>query len=198
MASLNDQWERLCVLANYIQTRDFQDVDIPIFISEYSNTARQPRQFRETKAIYAPSLSRVFSGGCVYEYYQGFNGYGLVGVLDQGRDPMNEAWRRMLARTDNPSMVADRRASGERLLLIYRGFVNYKASLAAIEAPYSPNKSHPGPEEQPMGNGFVETERSTWLREPEFAEPRTCIDWDRIGKEVKEKVASTQPKTFGV
>lgn len=104
----------------------------------------------------------------------------------------------MLARTDNPSMVADRRASGERLLLIYRGFVNYKASLAAIEAPDSPNKSHPGPEEQPMGNGFVETERSTWLREPEFAEPRTCIDWDRIGKEVKEKVASTQPKTFGV
>jgi hypothetical protein len=34
--------------------------------------------FHETTAIYSPEMTHVFSGGCVYQFYQGPNRYGIV------------------------------------------------------------------------------------------------------------------------
>ncbi|KAH8780248.1 glycolipid anchored surface protein [Diaporthe sp. PMI_573] len=56
----------------------FSDTDIPVFFSEYGANTARPRVFHETTAIYSSEMTHVFSGGCVYQFYQGPNGYGIV------------------------------------------------------------------------------------------------------------------------
>lgn len=68
------------------QLEIFAQSPIPIFFSEYgSNTPRtltdhQPRRFHETPAIYSPAMTKVYSGACVYEFFEAANRYGLVDV----------------------------------------------------------------------------------------------------------------------
>jgi hypothetical protein len=59
---------------------------IPIFFSEYGNTSHQLRLFQETTALYSPLMSCLFYGGCVYEFWQSANGYGLVGTHEEKTD----------------------------------------------------------------------------------------------------------------
>jgi hypothetical protein len=61
-----------------IQVHLFSDTDIPVFFSEYGANTARPRVFHETTAIYSSEMTHVFSGGCVYQFYQGPNGYGIV------------------------------------------------------------------------------------------------------------------------
>lgn len=56
----------------------FSDTDIPVFFSEYGATTVRPRVFYETRAIHSSEMTHVFSGGCVYQFYQGPNRYGIV------------------------------------------------------------------------------------------------------------------------
>ncbi|KAK8110271.1 1-3-beta-glucanosyltransferase gel1 [Apiospora kogelbergensis] len=71
----------------------FENTHVPVFFSEYGTTTGEstPRKFHETTAIYSPEMTRVFSGACVYELYEGPNHYGLVvvradGTLEKQRD----------------------------------------------------------------------------------------------------------------
>lgn len=61
-----------------IQVHLFSDTDIPVFFSEYGANTVRPRVFHETTAIYSSEMTHVFSGGCVYQFYQGPNRYGIV------------------------------------------------------------------------------------------------------------------------
>lgn len=57
----------------------FSETPIPVFLSEYGNNVYSPRTFFETRALYDDQgMYRTFSGGIVYEFFQGANRYGLV------------------------------------------------------------------------------------------------------------------------
>lgn len=110
---------------------------MPIFFSEYGNQNHQPRLFQETKALYSPRMSQVFSGGRVYEFWQGSNGYGLVEMFEReqaSRDPRFVAYHLALTRADDQTKVFEKRDNGQGLLLIFHDFVNYKENLAATRA----------------------------------------------------------------
>ncbi|KAI0837435.1 glycoside hydrolase family 72 protein [Hypoxylon sp. FL0890] len=63
--------------------KQFSSTPIPVFLSSYGNTAYTPRLFQETLAIYTDKdMLRIFSGGAVYEFFQGFNEYGLVKAVE--------------------------------------------------------------------------------------------------------------------
>ena len=63
-----------------ILTDDFSNASLPVFFSEYGCNQASPRIFTEVEALYGEEMSRVFSGGLVYEYSQELNNYGLVFV----------------------------------------------------------------------------------------------------------------------
>jgi hypothetical protein len=60
------------------KVKNFTDYGLPIFFSEYGCNLVTPRKFTEVGAIYGDEMSKVFSGGLVYEFTQEENKYGLV------------------------------------------------------------------------------------------------------------------------
>ncbi len=113
---------------SFKQAKQLEHAGIPMFFSEYGNTGHQPRLFQETIALCSPGMSRVFSGGCVYEFWQSANGYGLVEILGQDTDTRMAAYRQA---PDDPSKVSERRETDQGVLLVYVDFANYKKNLAA-------------------------------------------------------------------
>ena len=63
----------------------FEDTHIPVFFSEYgANTSSDGRIFQETRCILSPAMTDTFSGGIVYEFFEGANRYGLVKKNEDG------------------------------------------------------------------------------------------------------------------
>ncbi|KAL8985641.1 MAG: hypothetical protein Q9205_000719 [Flavoplaca limonia] len=62
----------------------FGNTTIPVFFSEYGCNEVKPRVFDEVQAVYGPEMTRVMSGGIIYEYVQEANEYGLVDLNDNG------------------------------------------------------------------------------------------------------------------
>lgn len=62
----------------------FSNTTIPVFLSEYGCNKVEPRVFDEVQALYSPKMTRVMSGGLVYEYSQESNNYGLVNLFKNG------------------------------------------------------------------------------------------------------------------
>ncbi|KAI0010512.1 Glucanosyltransferase-domain-containing protein [Xylariaceae sp. FL0662B] len=67
----------------------FANTRIPVFFSEYGANLRSPRLFQETRAIFSPAMTDVFSGGIVYEFFYGPNEYGLVKKKKKHADDNN-------------------------------------------------------------------------------------------------------------
>lgn len=99
----------------------FSGTSIPIFLSEYGNKSKKFRLLHETTALYSSLMSHIFSGGCVYEFWQNANGYGLVEMLKHQGDKQT---------THTESTIYERQETDRGTLLILRDFVNYKARLA--------------------------------------------------------------------
>ncbi|RLV92165.1 13-beta-glucanosyltransferase PGA5 [Spathaspora sp. JA1] len=59
-------------------TSTFADYPVPAFFSEYGCNAISPRPFTEVEALYGSTMSKVWSGGIVYEYFEEVNHYGIV------------------------------------------------------------------------------------------------------------------------
>lgn len=59
----------------------FNNTSIPIFFSEYGCNKVEPRVFDEVSVLYG-NMTKVLSGGLVYQYNQETNNYGLVDVYD--------------------------------------------------------------------------------------------------------------------
>ncbi|EQL01663.1 beta-1,3-glucanosyltransferase [Ophiocordyceps sinensis CO18] len=65
------------------QAKFFEEYSVPVFFAEYGCNVpggASERIFEETAALYEDEMTKVFSGGIVYMYFQEDNDYGLVKV----------------------------------------------------------------------------------------------------------------------
>jgi hypothetical protein len=155
------------------QIEQYQGTNVPIFISEYGhgNTMKFPRKFNETKALYSPKMTDLFSGGCVYELWQGPNAFGLA--LLEHKNPSNKRNRA------KPGRIAETRENDSGTLLLFEDFFNYKAMLASVA-------------EVPTGVDDGPTARREAAEAPSLASegfdgmtvPESCVDWSTIEKEL--------------
>lgn len=65
------------------KVKSFADYGLPIFLSEYGCTSAG-RNFGEIGALMSPDMTPVYSGGLMFEYTMGANGYGIVKAPDAG------------------------------------------------------------------------------------------------------------------
>ncbi|KAG9845528.1 glycolipid anchored surface protein GAS1, partial [Aureobasidium melanogenum] len=149
----------------------YEKFAIPAFLSEYGVNTYQPRQFHETKALYSDPMTRVFSGGCVYEFTDNANNFGLAAM--PGAD---EEWWFQKFR-GNQKKVIEVRQTDQGNLYIYHDFASYKAALAE---PTDYDPSWDIMERQAAERHNTATTQMTWPWDPEYQMPATCIDWDNI------------------
>ena len=124
-------------------------------------------------------MNRVFSGGCVYEFWQGPNRYGLVEMRKQKTDTRKSYQQD----SRNHNKVVEIRETDHGLLLIYHDFANYKANLAiteGLEADWHRDNALASGEDNLGGN--IDMERMNWPWEPIFQEPESCVDWVEVEK----------------
>ncbi|KAK6202662.1 uncharacterized protein RJT21DRAFT_21035 [Scheffersomyces amazonensis] len=77
-------------------TYQFSEFPVPIMMSEYGCNTVRPRPFTEVEALYGSTMSKVWSGGIAYEYFEEVNNYGVViqnpdGSISQYEDFSNLA-----------------------------------------------------------------------------------------------------------
>lgn len=110
------------------ELKTFDDAHIPVFFSQYGCNlgACGKRIFQETSAIYSSAMTRVFSGGIAYEFYDspdiksGLWGYGLVrqeegAVVGKGltKLPDFESLRGRLESCQDESIVEEEMEEGD-------------------------------------------------------------------------------------
>ncbi|KAJ6193538.1 Glucanosyltransferase-domain-containing protein [Bipolaris maydis] len=152
----------------------FTNTCIPIFLSEYGNNSQKPRLFQETTTLYSSAMSRVFSGGCVYEFWQNTNGYGLVEMPKHRGDKQIPAHKQ---NSESDSLIYERRETDRGVLLILRDFVNYKTRLAEIgdiEVEIDEESTEKKKEKQETGTEAI----GGW--QANLHVPESCVDWVSI------------------
>lgn len=60
------------------RTLEFSQMPVPVFFTEYGCNTFSPRPFTEIDQLFGPTMSPVWSGGIIYEFFQNDNNYGLV------------------------------------------------------------------------------------------------------------------------
>lgn len=158
------------------QIQKYNGINIPIIVSEYGagDTTKAPRTFAETPTLYSPEMTEVFSGGCVYQFWQGPNNYGLASF-----EPDAATYDRR--KTFKTGKVAEKRESDLGTVLLFEDFMNYKAQLAAL--PQMPtSEDNPQATKQ---NAVAASTSTSWAFEIESAVPESCVDWSVIEKEFR-------------
>ncbi|KAJ8117361.1 hypothetical protein OPT61_g1428 [Boeremia exigua] len=168
-------------------TARLQNAALPVFMSEYGTNIPNPRLFQETAALYSLQMSRVFSGGCAYEFWQGPNNYGMVELVDQEQDRTTSASERRregaLARSDNPMKTAEKRETERGPLSIFHDFVNFKMNLNStrdIERIWEGDIM----EREAAERMNRDTTQRSWPWEPEFQIPETVVDWGQLEDQI--------------
>ncbi|SCV02432.1 LAME_0H00408g1_1 [Lachancea meyersii CBS 8951] len=64
------------------RTKEFANLTVPLFFSEYGCIESRPRKFEEVGTLYGSDMTDVWSGGIVYMYFEEANNYGLVSIVD--------------------------------------------------------------------------------------------------------------------
>jgi|SRR5690242_1640355 len=166
-----------------------ENAAIPIFMSEYGTNLQSPRLFLETTALYSPRMSEVFSGGCVYEFWQASNRYGLVELSSQDNTPdpaLEQRLQQAVAQANDSRKTAEKRETERGCLSIFHDFVNYKMNLDATK---DIEKHWEGDimERQAAERESADTTQRSWPWEPEFQIPDTVIDWAQLGDHINGK-----------
>jgi hypothetical protein len=185
--------------ANSLQINRFVHVSIPIFLSGYGGKTHRSREFHDTTALYSQQTTLSLSGGCVYEFLEGSNSYGLVdfrGPNGETRDSATQllidmllkdgdtesvAYLTELSQNYDPNRVAEKRDKEDGFFLIFHDFVNYRSKLSAVEDLHTELQGEPvvGEQDSLAGRATVDS-RNNWPWESEVVEPDTCVDWDNI------------------
>ena len=58
------------------RTEEFANYSVPAFFAEYGCNKVEPRIFQETGALYGSNMSKVWSGGIVFMWFQETNNFG--------------------------------------------------------------------------------------------------------------------------
>lgn len=66
------------------RTKEFEDYPLPIFFSEFGCNLVRPRPFTEVGALFGSKMSKTWSGGLAYMYFEEENEYGVVKINDNG------------------------------------------------------------------------------------------------------------------
>lgn len=66
------------------RTSEFRDYPMPVFFSEFGCNNVRPRPFTEVGALYGSKMTKVWSGGLAYMYFEEENQYGVVRINDRG------------------------------------------------------------------------------------------------------------------
>lgn len=66
------------------RTSEFREYPIPVFFSEFGCNKVRPRPFTEIGALYGSKMTKVWSGGLAYMYFEEENEYGVVRINENG------------------------------------------------------------------------------------------------------------------
>jgi hypothetical protein len=122
----------------------------------------------------------VFSGGCVYEFWQGSNAYGLA-MLERKIDTHD------VRNMPRAGKVVEKRESHLGTTLLFEDFMNYKAQLAALpQFPASGDVSSVAKQE------MVDASSPTsWAFPIEGTVPESCLVWSAIEDELKKSIQTS-------
>ncbi|RMY71017.1 hypothetical protein D0864_10748 [Hortaea werneckii] len=166
----------------------YKDAKIPLFLCEYGSRPGRgrPRSFDETRALYSPEMTQVFSGGCVYEMWQGTNDYGLVQMIskveESGNVPGSRVRHAQRARDAYQGEILETRETYWGELQLYEDFRNYQARLQEAERMSSAEdrraQNAAADPDSEMGHEEVSSDTGDSGTLPHI--PDTCLDWPGI------------------
>lgn len=171
--------------ANKHQISHYEQFAIPSFLCEYGANTAKIRSLDETKVLYSDPMARVFSGGCVYEFLNSTNGYGLV-----AKNPKDKMLEYLV---EISGEIIETRETDAGDIYIYQDFANYKAALAESVDNNDPSWDLMEREAEERHN--IDVTQKTWSWEPDYQIPATCIDWDNIGELVGRQEEEVQTTT---
>ena len=73
----------------------FEKYPVPMFLSEYGTSIGKHRYWEEVECLYSPYMTGVFSGGCMYTYFEEGNNYGLVIVGADGKQEKKHEFKNL-------------------------------------------------------------------------------------------------------
>lgn len=121
-------------------------------------------------------MTDVFSGGCVYELWQGHNTYGLVHLKRE--IPRS---KRTAPKLEN---VSEMRENDFGILSLFEDFVNYKSQLAQTAGLVK------GVEDLPTAKQAANKTRDSSLEDHkiEGTVPESCVDWTEVEQVMRKDI----------
>jgi hypothetical protein len=161
------------------QVEMYRNTAIPILFTEYGGQSRTSRTFHDTPILYSPTMTSVFSGGCVYEFWKGVNDYGLVLLeLNNPKVPIGEPGNPSRHRGLNA--VAETRQIDSGTLYIFRDFLNYKQRLAETR-----NLVASADDAPELIHGVDNWMDCLFGHKPsDDVVPESCVDWEGVERGV--------------
>lgn len=124
-------------------------------------------------------MTQALSGGCVYEFFAGVNGYGLIWYAsDESKAASN-----LTDKMGSSHEVVDKRRTHDGTLSILEDFVNYQKALDEMKDVEPATETEAaGPSSRP---------KSTRLIADGSMIPASCVDWAQLAQELEAEVADS-------